>query len=194
MTGVSSGTARPWRVVPLSGGTLPDGTYQWRARACDTYVCGGYSGWFAFTVNTQDPSLPTVVGTPYQEKTTGTWNGGPGQPGNFTFGPNGASDVAEYIYSLNNGNAVTVPAGTPQSQLLTPNQQQVSTDLSGFNGGVDTTMVRSTVRGHNSSDSVQATPAASGGAVGAAGGTFIDVGGSYGGGMRLGCRQGSGTG
>ncbi|MEV6802615.1 DNRLRE domain-containing protein [Micromonospora rifamycinica] len=189
VTGVSSGSARPWRVVPLSGTALPDGVYHWWARACDTYVCGGYSGWFTFTVNTQDVSLPTVTGTPYQEKSTGTWNGGPGQAGTFTFGPNGAADVAEYIYQVNNGNAVTVPAGTPQTEMLTQNQQQISTDTTGFVSTAYTAMVRSTARGHSSTDSLQLTPTATGCCAGAAGDTFGSIGGDIGG-MQLGMKAG----
>ncbi|MEV1329875.1 LamG-like jellyroll fold domain-containing protein [Micromonospora costi] len=189
VTGVASGTARPWRVVPMTGSTLPDGTYQYRVRACDSYGCGDFSGWFTFTVNTQDPSLPTVSGTPYAEKSTGTWNGGPGQAGTFTFTPNGATEVQEFIYSLNNTNSVTVPAGTAQGQMLTANQQQVSTDLTGF-AGHNATIARDTTRGHNSSQSLKITPIASGGSsAGTEGDTFADVGGDAGG-LRLGMAPG----
>lgn len=157
VTGVTSGSARPWRVVPVSGAALPDGTYQWRVRGCDSYTCGDYSAWFTFTVNTQDPSLPAVSGAPYTERSTGTWNGGPGQTGSFTFGPNGSTDVAEYIYSLNSASSVTVPAGASQAELLTPNQQQVSTDLTGFASG-NVVNTRSTSLGHNSPTSLQVVP------------------------------------
>lgn len=119
VTGVASGTAQGWQIIPTSGSTLADGTYHWRARACDSYVCGGHSAWFTFTVDSQPVPSPTVSGTPYLERSTGTWNGGPGQPGTFTFGPNGGADVAEYIYILNEGNAVTVPATSPV-QTITP--------------------------------------------------------------------------
>ncbi|RZU76707.1 hypothetical protein EV384_5381 [Micromonospora kangleipakensis] len=132
VTGVSSGTARPWRIVPLSGTRLPDGVYNWRARACDSYVCGGYSGWFTFTIDTTDPSLPTVSSTSYPEKATGTWSGGPGQAGNFVFGPNGATEISQYVYSLNGGNAVTVSAGTLSSTQKLSSSQQTVADLSGF--------------------------------------------------------------
>ncbi|WP_433534555.1 DNRLRE domain-containing protein [Micromonospora sp. CA-249363] len=188
VTGVTSGSARPWRVVPVSGTSLPDGTYHFRVRGCDTRVCGAYSGWFTFTVNTQDPSLPTVTGTPYTELSTGTWNGGPGQSGTFTFGPNGGSDVQEFIYSLNSADSVTVPAGTAQSQMLTANQQQVSTDLTGFQG-LNADITRDTTRGHNSSQSLKMTPATSGTSNGPLGGTFAALGGDYGA-MRLGMQPG----
>ncbi|MFB6398681.1 hypothetical protein AAFH96_37355, partial [Polymorphospora sp. 2-325] len=112
VTGVSSGSARWWRIVPSAGGALPTGTYQWRARACDSWTCGAYSGWFVFEVVPDDLTLPTVSATPYAETSAGTWNGGPGQAGTFTFGPNSGSNVTEYVYQLNGGNAVTVAAGT----------------------------------------------------------------------------------
>lgn len=185
VTGVSSGTARPWQVSV----ELPDATYHYRVRACDSRGCGGYSGWFTFTVNTQDPSLPTVTGTPYAEQSTGTWNGGPGQPGTFTFGPNGASDVQEYIYYLDGSPFVTVPAGAPQAEVLSQNQQHVSTDLTGFSGH-NATIARDTTRGHNSSDSLKITPLASGGTTtGPQGDTFAALGGDVGG-MRLGMQPG----
>ncbi|MET8198031.1 LamG-like jellyroll fold domain-containing protein [Micromonospora taraxaci] len=188
VTGVTSGTARPWRVVPASGNALPDGTYHYRVRGCDTYTCGGYSGWFTFTVNTQDPSLPTVTGTPYSELSSGTWNGGAGTAGSFTFAPNGGTDVQEYLYSLNNTNTVTVPAGAPQGQKLTSSQQQV-TDLSGF-VGLNSTIARDTTRGHAGGDSLKVTPLASGGtSTGPQGDTFAAVGGDYGA-MRLGMQAG----
>lgn len=190
VTGVSSGTARPWRVVPLTGSALADGTYHWRVKACDAYLCSdNYSVWFTFTVTTQDPSLPTVSSTGYTEKSTGAWNGGPGQPGSFTYGPNGATEVAEYIYQLNSDSAVTVPAGTPQAQMLTTNQQQVSTGLTGFTNGQYATISRSTARGHQSQDSLQVTTAASGTAAGAAF-AYATVGGEWSGGFHLGMQAG----
>ncbi|WP_165440082.1 DNRLRE domain-containing protein [Micromonospora kangleipakensis] len=159
VTGVSSGTARPWRIVPLSGTRLPDGVYNWRARACDSYVCGGYSGWFTFTIDTTDPSLPTVSSTSYPEKATGTWSGGPGQAGNFVFGANGATEISEYVYTLNGGPSVTVPAGTATaSQKLTTNQRYVSTDLTGFSSG-SALISRTTSLGHSGSDSLSVRPA-----------------------------------
>ncbi|WBB80431.1 DNRLRE domain-containing protein [Micromonospora sp. WMMD882] len=189
VTGVSSGTARPWRVVPLTGAALADGTYHWRVKACDAYLCGDYSAWFTFTVNTQDPSLPAVSSSAYPEKSTGGWNGGPGQPGSFTYGPGGATEVAEYVYQLNGDPLVTVPAGTPQTQLLTTNQQQVSSGLTGFTAGQYATISRSTARGHQSQDSLQVTPAASGTAAGAAF-AYATVGGEWSGGFHLGMQAG----
>ena len=190
VTGVPSGTARPWRVVPLSGSSLPDGTYHWRVRACDSFTCGGYSaGWFTFSVDTQNPSLPSVSGSPYVETSSGTWNGGPGVAGSFTIGPNGGSGVTQYIYSLNHGAATTVAAGAPQAELLTANQQQVSTGLTGFNA-VNSTLTRVTNRGHASGESMQIAPAAAQATACGTGCTFAAVGGDSGGGMRLGMQAG----
>lgn len=177
MTGVSSGSARGWRIAPTPAGTLSDGTYHWRVRACDSYVCGAYSGWFTFTVNTQPVSPPTVSGDPYLESSTGTWNGGPGIPGTFTFGPGGTGDVAEYVYSLNGGNTVTVPAGIPQTELLSANQQSVSTDLTGFKANRNVNLSHSSL-GHDSAGSVQVTPSDNGTNAGAEGDTFARIGGS----------------
>lgn len=189
VTGVTSGSARGWRIVPKSGSTLPDGTYHWRVRACDPYACSDYSPWFTFTVNTQDVSLPTVTATPYAERSTGTWNGGPGQPGTFMFGPNGTSDVAEYVYSLNGGNVVTVPAGTPQAEMLTANQQTVSAGVTGFTAGANVNLTHATSHGHDGAGSLQITPKSSGDASGAQGDTYATVGGD-GGGFRLGMQPG----
>lgn len=188
VTGVTSGTARGWQVVPTSGSTLPDGTYHWRVRGCDSYTCGDYSPWFTFTVNTQDVSLPTVTATPYAERSTGTWNGGPGQPGTFTFGPNGATDVAEYVYMLNDGNAVTVPAGTPQAEMLTANQQTVSTDLTGFTAGGNANLFHSS-HGHDGAGSLRVNPNGTGDTPGAEGDTYATLGGDRGG-FRLGMQPG----
>ncbi|HYN95231.1 MAG TPA: DNRLRE domain-containing protein, partial [Pilimelia sp.] len=187
VTGVPSGTARAWRLVPTSGARLLDGTYHWRARACDSYGCGGYSGWFTFTVDTQDPSLPTISATPYEAKSTGTWNGGPGTPGTFTMGPNGGAGTREYVYRLNGGAATMVGAGAQQPERLTPNQRQVSTDLTGFTA-INSTIARVTNLGRNSSQSLRITPAATTNC-GDAGCTFAAVGGDAGG-MRLGMQAG----
>ncbi|HEU4426659.1 MAG TPA: LamG-like jellyroll fold domain-containing protein [Pilimelia sp.] len=188
VTGAPSGTYRSWKVVPLSGTRLPEGTFHWRVKACDYYVCGGYSGWFTFTVDTVHPSLPTVTGTPYTARSTGTWNGGPGVAGSFTFGPNGATGVTEYAYSLNNGPVTKIGAGTPQAEQLTPNQQQVSTDLTGFSG-FNATLARATDRGHNSGQSLRITPTATPTTSCGNGCTFAAVGGDNGG-MRLGMQAG----
>jgi hypothetical protein len=108
----------PWLVVPTSGPELPEGIYSWRVRACDTHVCGGYTGWFDFTVDTHPPTVLSVGSSTYPPKSTGVWSGGIGQPGAFTVTGSGASS---YQGSLN-GAAYT--AWTP---TITPDRDGVNT-------------------------------------------------------------------
>jgi hypothetical protein len=44
----------------------------------------------------------------------------------------------EDLYSLNSGNTVTRPAGELQGEQLSVNQQQISTDVTGFEAGNST--------------------------------------------------------
>ncbi|MGW4466349.1 LamG-like jellyroll fold domain-containing protein [Micromonospora sp. NPDC004704] len=71
----------------------------------------------------------------------------------------------------------------PMAQRLTANQQQVSTDLTGFTVPGTSSAVRSTALGQGETtpvDSIEITPVNS-----AAGDTYVTVGGDYGGGLRL---------
>lgn len=194
VTGVTSGSTRSWKVVPPSGySKLPDAAYAYRVRGCETWngaaLCGDWSGWFSFTVSTAMPTLPTVSSSLYQERPTGVWSGGPGIPGVFTFGPNQTANVLEYTYSLNDGQNITVPAGSPGSQMLTANQQTVSTDLTGFVSAASSTAIRSATLGHNAAGSVQVAPGTTVSGNGADGDTYVTVGGDYGA-MRLGMQGG----
>lgn len=77
----------------------------------------------------------------------------------------------------------------PQGERLTANQRQVGTDLAGF-GAHHTTIARSTVRGHDSTESIMLTPAASSSDPAAKqGNTYVDVGGDTGA-LRLGMQAG----
>ena len=187
VTGVVHNTVGRWTVVPLSGSVLPDATYHWRARACDAYICGDYSAWFTVTVDTDDVSLPGVAGDPYLEKSTGTWNGGPGQAGTFTLGPGSETNVAEYAYSVNGGAVTTVPAGVAQGQLLTANQQSVTTGLTGFVAGSNANVFHSSA-GHDAAGSLRVNPNGTGDSNGALGDTFAAVGGDSG--FQLGMQPG----
>jgi len=172
VTGVVSGAARSWQTPALADGTQ----YSWRVRACDAYVCGGYSGWFTFTVDASNPSLPVVTSTAYPARSSGVWAGGTGQAGTFTLTPGSSDEVAAYTYQLNNGDAVTTGAGARGAQKLTANQQQVSTGTTGFSG-YNATVSRVTNLGHNSADSLKVVPTATGVSCGAQGCTFASVGG-----------------
>jgi hypothetical protein len=79
-------------------------TYRWRVKARDS--AGKVTGWSAdacmIRPDTTAPNEPIVSSTLYQEYPAGLF-GGIGQPGTFTFHPNGSSDVASYHYSFNDG-------------------------------------------------------------------------------------------
>ena len=117
---VSSGAIAQWRPsLELTDGE----TYQFRVRA---HSRGGSSDWspdFVFTVDTTPPGAPVVWSDFYLPKDTGTWNGGVGQPGPFTFDPDGATDVVEFHYRWLNGDGAVVPvaAGMPaEDVMITP--------------------------------------------------------------------------
>jgi concanavalin A-like lectin/glucanase superfamily protein len=172
MTGIASGSARTWQPPALAEGKA----YNWRVKACDKYACSDPTGWFTFTVDVSNPSLPAVSSTTYPERSTAAWSGGPGQAGAFSFAPGSSDEVAAYTYQLNNGDAVTVGAGTRSAERLTANQQQVTTDTTGFKA-YNTTVTRATGIGHNSTDALKVTPTATGVSCGSVGCTFASLGG-----------------
>jgi len=74
------------------------GTYSWRSLGDDSLVEGPWSAWCEFTVDTTAPgSAPSVSSTAYP---AGVWTPTTGSPGDFTFGPSGVTDVASYLYGL----------------------------------------------------------------------------------------------
>jgi len=106
VTGVKNNASRTWVVNK----DLATGQYYWRGRGCDVYVCGAYSGWSGFRVDTTNPKLPSVTSSLYSQ--TG-WHGAPGQAGPFTFRPGAAADgVSAYEYSLNGGPVTRLTPGT----------------------------------------------------------------------------------
>ncbi|MEU7909149.1 LamG-like jellyroll fold domain-containing protein [Actinoplanes sp. NPDC049118] len=123
VTGVASNSQRGWTLKS----DLADGQYYWRGKACDSYLCGSYSDWFGFKVDTANPKNPTVTSEKYP--TTG-WNGGPGVPGVFIFRPGTSTDaVKTYSYSLNGGTETQVspPASGVLERTLTPSKDLVNT-------------------------------------------------------------------
>ncbi|MFI7543769.1 LamG-like jellyroll fold domain-containing protein [Actinoplanes sp. NPDC049599] len=107
MTGIASNSQRPWTLKTA----LADGQYYWRGKGCDSYICGSYSDWFGFKVDTANPNNPKVTSEKYPAV---GWNGGPGVPGVFRFAPGGSTDgVKTYTYSLNGAKEVQVsPSST----------------------------------------------------------------------------------
>ncbi|MER5336734.1 LamG-like jellyroll fold domain-containing protein [Micromonospora sp. NPDC002717] len=86
-------------------------TLSWRVRAEDGTAVSAWSASCEVTVDPQAPTNgPTVSSTTYPAIGV---NGGIGQPGSFTFGPNGVTDVASYEYELDGaaGGTGTVAAG-----------------------------------------------------------------------------------
>ena len=90
-----------------------------RVRSQDQYGrWSNFSGFYTFTVDTQAPALPSVSSPVYQHKDTGTWNGGVGVAGSFTFAPNGSTDVRAYEYKINGGTPTTVSVAAGASLTL----------------------------------------------------------------------------
>ena len=92
------------------------------------------------------------------------------------------------MYSLNDGNSVTVPAGMPISERLAANQTSISS-LTGITPGASAVITRDTTRGHTGGDSLKIVPTATGDATGYH--EYAAVGGDSGGGFRLGMRPGA---
>ncbi|WP_416902145.1 hypothetical protein [Micromonospora echinospora] len=97
----------------VPAGLLADGgTYVFVVRATDPN--GAVSDWSTecrFTVDTTSPVAPTVSSTDYPDENDSY--GGPGIPGEFTFGANGGTDTVRYRYSLQGGTSVEVAADAP---------------------------------------------------------------------------------
>jgi hypothetical protein len=125
---VSSGTVNPatagttvtWRP---SANLNQERKYHVRARTQDEYGRSSpWSSYYTFNVDTEAPPPPDVSSSLYLHKDTGTWNGGIGVAGKFTFSPNGASDVVKFQWRFNGGTVKTksVSKGTSYSPMLTP--------------------------------------------------------------------------
>ncbi|MBE1575548.1 hypothetical protein ACFORH_00900 [Amycolatopsis roodepoortensis] len=77
---------------------LADGTYAWEVYAQDSW--GAKSSTTApcrFTVDRTDPNAPAVASATYP---AGAEGGGVGVAGEFTFSPNGSTDVVRYDYDF----------------------------------------------------------------------------------------------
>ncbi|SDZ35940.1 hypothetical protein SAMN05421504_113136 [Amycolatopsis xylanica] len=94
-TGVGSGN--PAAAYPDTS-DLADGTYAWEVYAQDRWGAkSATTGPCRFTVDRTDPNAPAVVSATYP---AGAEGGGVGVAGDFTFSPNGSTDVARYDYNF----------------------------------------------------------------------------------------------
>lgn len=95
----------------------PDGTYAWEVYANDGRVDSATSGPCRFTVDNTDPNQPVITSAVYP---SGTAGGGPGVAGEFTFSPNGSTDVVRYSYDFDNGDlSGSVDAGPDGTATVT---------------------------------------------------------------------------
>lgn len=114
-----------------------------RVRAISQHRTGLWSGNFYFMPDTNPPSIPTVTSEFYPPSDTGTFHGGVGQPGDFTFS-SGSSDVIEYGYRwlggeetrirVSRGSAVTVELAPPGDleQVLEVRSLDAAGNVSGW--------------------------------------------------------------
>jgi hypothetical protein len=103
----------------FGGGPVPerlaDGvTYGWQVRADDGTDTSAWSKTCCFTVDVTQPAAPVVTSSNYPPNVL---NPG-GVPVDFTFTPNGSTDVIGYQFSWNNGGGNVIlwghgPDGTP---------------------------------------------------------------------------------
>lgn len=103
----SSGTAFA-ATVPAS--LYADGALvRWRVRAEDGSATSAWSPWCEATVDATAPGQqPTVASPEYPEN---SWSDGLGLAGTFSFGPNGVTDVASYLYGVDTSPTTAVAAG-----------------------------------------------------------------------------------
>jgi hypothetical protein len=94
-TGAAPGN--PAAVYPDTS-DLADGTYAWEVYAQDSWGAkSSTAGPCRFTVDRTDPNAPAVVSATYP---AGAEGGGIGVAGEFTFSPNGSTDVVRYDYNF----------------------------------------------------------------------------------------------
>jgi Concanavalin A-like lectin/glucanases superfamily len=115
----ASGTTASWRTTALP----QDQWLRWRVRARDVHnVWGPWGGWFEMLIDTTAPFSPLVGSSLYRHVSSGTWNGGIGVPGQFTFDPNTATDVVAFEWKFLDGNVtrVSVNPGATRTVSIAP--------------------------------------------------------------------------
>jgi concanavalin A-like lectin/glucanase superfamily protein len=99
------------RTVP-EGWLADGGVYTWQAWQGGP---AGISDFCEFEVDTTRPNTPTASSTDYP---TGVVSGGVGEPGAFTFGANGSTDVVGYEWStFGSRGTVDAPGGTATATI-----------------------------------------------------------------------------
>ncbi|WP_439383089.1 hypothetical protein [Amycolatopsis lexingtonensis] len=87
---------------------LADGTYAWEVYAQDSWGAkSATAGPCRFTVDRTDPNAPAVASATYPANAEG---GGVGVAGEFTFSPNGSTNVVKYDYNFG-GDTREIAAG-----------------------------------------------------------------------------------
>lgn len=123
-----------------SGAFVNGSTYKWRVAGNDGTVGGAWSSFCEFTIDTTAPgAAPTASSATYPAGSSG---GAVGAAGTFTFGSNGVTDVAAFLYGLDTNPPTTVvnasAIGGGASVSITPTT-----------GGAHTLFVRSRDRAGN---------------------------------------------
>ena len=99
----------------LPQGFLADGiSYAWTVQSTDGVFTSDWAAPCYFIADSTPPSAPTVRSTDYPDD--GAVHGGAGIPGLFTFGANGSTDVARYVYSWYPGAGQSVDAPQPGAE------------------------------------------------------------------------------
>jgi RHS repeat-associated protein len=107
--GVTTATAASGSTLsaaPPAGAMVNGGSYSWRVQGNDGTVNGAWSSQCEFTVDTTGPTAaPTVASSTYPAGGSG---GAPGVAGTFSFGANGVTDAAAFLYGLDTNPPTTV--------------------------------------------------------------------------------------
>lgn len=98
--------------VAMPSALAASGAYEYQVQACrsdDPRICGGWSGWYQFSVDNVAPPAPTVTSTGF-DLTGATRIGQEFVPGTIAVGPNGSVDNYAYSYSPTAGSvAISSP-------------------------------------------------------------------------------------
>ena len=119
--------------------SLPDGRYAFAVKAADEHAASDWTPACEFTVDATPPAIPTVTSTDYPE---GSWSGGPGLPGTFTFTAD-SDDLAGFRYG---------EFGATEFVAVEEGNRSVSISFTPTSDGVRSLYVSSVDRAGNRSD------------------------------------------